>query len=79
MRELLKVPDALPPSLDSLRRSLRERMLRAVALAEVGAKDSSAVAAQRAKLQSTWARALQADKTISSATRAHWLPRLMDP
>ena len=79
MRELLKVPDALPPSLDALRRSLRERLLRAEALAAAGANVDSAVAAQRAKLQAAWARALKADKTVSPATRAHWFPRLMDP
>ena len=79
MRELLEVPDALPSSLDALRRSLRERVLRAEALAAAGATDGSAVAAQRAKLQAAWARALKADKTLSPATRAHWRPRLMDP
>lgn len=79
MRALLAVPDPLPPSLDALRRSLKERALRADALAAAGAKGEADAAAGRAKLESTWARALNADSSLTPATRSHWLPRLMDP
>ena len=79
MRALLDVPGDLPPSLNSLRRSLRERMLRAEALAEAGASDGSDAGTQRAKLQSIWARALDADSTLTTATRRYWLHRLMGP
>ena len=79
MRALLAVPDPLPPSLDALRRSLKERALRADALAAAGAKGEADVAAGRAKLESAWARALNADASLTPVTRSHWLPRLMDP
>jgi len=79
MRELLDVPDALPPPLAALRRSLKERMLRVDALAAAGATGDSAAKARRAKLQSIWASALNADATLTPATRKHWLPRLMAP
>jgi len=79
MRELLDVPDALPPPLAALRRSLKERMLRVDALAAADATGDSAAKARRAKLQSIWASALNADATLTPATRKHWLPRLMAP
>ena len=79
MRELLAIPAPLPQSLAALRRALRERALRADALAAAGAKGEADVAAGRAKFESAWARALNADSTLAPATRAYWLPRLMDP
>ena len=77
MLALLSVPEPLPPRLEALRRSLRERALRAEALAAAGA--GADAEAKRAKLQSAWARALDADVGISPATRRHWLTRMMDP
>ena len=79
MRELLALPEPLPPSLAALRRSLRERVKRADALLAAGACGEDEAASKRAKVQSIWARALDADATLSPVTRNHWRLRLMDP
>lgn len=79
MRELLAVPAPLPPTLVALRRSLRERAKRADALVAAGASGEEEAAAKRAKLQSAWTRSLDADSSLSPATRRHWRARLMDP
>ena len=76
---MLGVPQDLPAHLDALRRSLRGRALRAEALEKAGAKTRSEAEAARARLAAMWSRALDADATISSATRDHWRTRLMSP
>ena len=58
MRGLLEVPQPLPYDLVALRRSYRERLLRNEALLRAGAKTPEAAAAQRAKLEAAWRRAL---------------------
>jgi len=77
MRELLRVPLALPPALESRRLALRERLLRNEALLKAGAKTPDAAAAQRANLEATWRRSLNLAR-IDEATRAYWLVRLME-
>ena len=77
MRELLRVPLALPPALESRRLALRERLLRNEALLKAGAKTPDAAAAQRAKLEATWRRSLKLAQ-IDETTRAYWLVRLME-
>ena len=77
MRELLRVPRALPPALESRRLALRERLLRNEALLKAGAKTPDAAAAQRANLETTWRRSLKLAQ-IDEATRAYWLVRLME-
>ena len=77
MRELLRVPLALPPALESRRLALRERLLRNEALLKAGAKTPDAAAAQRANLEATWRRSLKLAR-IDEATRAYWLVRLME-
>lgn len=76
MRELLSVPAPLPPDLVALRRSLKERAKRADALVAAGASGEADAAAKHAKLQSAWVRALDADATLSPATRMYWRSRL---
>ena len=78
MRELLRVPLALSPALESRRLALRERLLRNEALLKAGAKTPDAAAAQRANLEATWRRSLKLAQ-IDEATRAYWLVRLMEP
>ena len=75
MRELLRVPLALPPALASRRIALRERLLRSEALLKAGAKTPEAAAAQRERLEIAWRRALEFAK-LDEATRAYWLERL---
>ena len=75
MRELLRVPLALPPALESRRLALRERLLRNEALLKAGAKTPEAAAAQRARLEATWRRSLE-DANLDGVTRAYWLSRL---
>ena len=77
MRELLRVPLALPPALESRRLALRERLLRNEALLKAGAKTPDAAAAQRANLEATWRRSLKLAR-IDETTRAYWLVRLME-
>ena len=77
MRELLRVPLALPPALESRRLALRERLLRNEALLKAGAKTPDAAAAQRANLEATWRRSLKLAQ-IDETTRAYWLVRLME-
>ena len=77
MRELLRVPLALPPALESRRLALRERLLRNEALLKAGAKTPDAAAAPRANLEATWRRSLKLAR-IDEATRAYWLVRLME-
>ena len=77
MRELLRVPRALPPALESRRLALRERLLRNEALLKAGAKTPEAAAAQRARLETAWRHALESS-AIDSVTCAHWLDRLSD-
>ena len=75
MRELLRVPLALPPALESRRLALRERLLRNEALLKAGAKTPDAAAAQRARLEAAWRRSLE-DANLDDATRTYWLSRL---
>ena len=75
MRELLRVPLALPPALESRRLALRERLLRNEALLKAGVKTPEAAAAQRERLEIAWRRALESAK-LDEATRAYWLDRL---
>ena len=77
MRELLRVPLALPPLLESRRLALRERLLRNEALLEAGAKTPEAAAAQRARLEIAWRRALEESK-VDVATRDYWNVHLTD-
>ncbi len=79
MRALLAMPEPLPPSLAALRRSLRERTKRSDALAAAGVCGKDEAAAGRARLQSAWTRALEADESLSPAARAYWRSRLMGP
>ena len=79
MRELLALPEPLPPTLVALRRSLKERAKRTDALVAAGVSNEDEAAAKRARLQSAWTRALDADSSLSPATRRHWRARLMDP
>ena len=72
MRELLRVPLALPPALESRRRALRERLLRSEALLKAGAKTPETAAAQRERLEVAWRRALEFAE-VDAATRAYWL------
>jgi len=72
MRELLRVPLALPPALESRRLALRERLLRNEALLKAGAKTPEAAAAQRERLETAWRRSLEL-APIDEATRAYWL------
>lgn len=60
MRSLLALPPPLPPDLVALRRSLDERFRRNEALLKAGAKTEAQAAAQRAKLEAVWQRALRA-------------------
>ena len=78
MRELLRVPLALPPALESRRIALRERLLRSEALLKAGAKTPEAAAAQRERLETAWRRALESAK-LDEATRAYWLEKLAAP
>ena len=75
MRELLRVPLALPPALESRRLALRERLLRNEALLKAGAKTPDAAAAQRARLEAAWRRSLEG-ANLDGATRVYWLSRL---
>ena len=75
MRELLRVPLALSPALESRRLALRERLLRNEALLKAGVKTPEAAAAQRERLEIAWRRALESAK-LDEATRAYWLDRL---
>ena len=77
MRELLRVPLALPPALEARRLALRERLLRNEALLKAGAKTPEAAAAQRANLEFAWRRTMETS-TVDAATRAYWLGRLSD-
>ena len=77
MRALLRVPRGLPPPLDNLRRSIRERCLRSEALLKAGAKSPESAAAQRAQLESAWLRALDS-APMDSAPRAYWKAHLFD-
>ncbi len=77
MRELLRVPLALPPALESRRLALRERLLRNEALLKAGAKTPDAAAAQRANLEATWRRTLETSN-IDVVTRGYWLAHLTD-
>ena len=77
MRALLRVPLGLPPPLDNLRRSIRERCLRSEALLKAGAKSPESAAAQRAKLETAWRHALDS-AGLDPVTRSHWLAHLMD-
>jgi len=72
MRALLEVPEPLPPDLEALRKSLRERVLRVNALEAAGARDRESAAAARAKLQAVWTRALEADASLSPAARRNF-------
>ena len=78
MRELLRVPLALPPALESRRIALRERLLRNEALLKAGAKTPETAAAQRERLEIAWRRALESAK-LDEATRAYWLEKLAAP
>ena len=71
MRELLRVPLALPPALESRRLAIRERLLRNDALLKAGAKAPAAAAAQRARLESTWRHVLESAE-IDETARAYW-------
>ena len=71
MRELLRVPLALPPALASRRRALRERLLRNEALLKAGAKTPEDAAVQRERLEVAWRRALES-AGVDEATRASW-------
>ena len=62
MRSLLALPPPLPPDLVALRRSLDERFRRNEALLKAGAKTEAQAAAQRAKLEAVWKRALRASR-----------------
>lgn len=62
MRSLLELPPPLPPDLVALRRSLDERFRRNEALLKAGAKTEAQAAAQRAKLEAVWKRALRASR-----------------
>ena len=62
MRELLQTPKPLTPDLAALQRSHRERLLRNEALLKAGAKTEAQAAAQRAKLEAVWQRALRASR-----------------
>ena len=62
MRSLLALPPPLPPDLVALRRSLDERFRRNEALLKAGAKTEAQAAAQRAKLEAVWQRALRASR-----------------
>lgn len=62
MRSLLALSPPLPPDLVALRRSLDERFRRNEALLKVGAKTEAQAAAQRAKLEAVWQRALRASR-----------------
>ena len=77
MRELLRVPLALPPALESRRLALRERVLRNEALLKAGAKTPEVAAAQRARLEAAWRRTLETS-TVDFATRDYWLVHLTD-
>ena len=77
MRELLQVPLALPPTLQARRLTLRERFLRNEALLKVGAKTPEAAAAQRARLETAWRRALETSG-VDAATRDYWKEHLTD-
>ena len=79
MRELLALPEPLPPALVALRRSLKERAMRTEALVAAGACGEAEAESKRARLQSIWARALEDESSLSAATRRHWQVRLMDP
>ena len=78
MRALLALPAPLPPKLVALRRSLNERAKRADALFAAGAMTEDESIAKRAKLESIWARALDADDTLSQDTRKYWRSRLWE-
>ena len=75
MRELLRVPLALPPALESRRLALRERLLRNEALLKAGAKTPEDAAAQRARLETAWRRTMES-ADVDETTRAYWLDRL---
>ena len=77
MRELLRVPLALPPALESRRLALRERLLRNEALLAAGAKTPESAAAQRKRLETAWRRSLE-DSNVDAATRDYWNARLTD-
>ena len=62
MRSLLALPPPLPPDLVALRRSLDERFRRNEVLLKAGAKTEAQAAAQRAKLEAVWQRALRASR-----------------
>ncbi len=71
MRELLRVPLALPPALESRRLALRERLLRNEALLKAGVKTPDAAAVQRERLETAWRKTLE-QAPIDAATRARW-------
>ena len=77
MRELLQIPLALPPALEARRLALRERLLRNEALLKAGAKTPEAAAAQRARLETVWRRALETSG-VDAATRDYWKEHLTD-
>ena len=74
MRELLRVPLALPPALESRRLALRERLLRNEALLKAGAKTPEDAAAQRARLENAWRRPKESADGHET-TSAYWLDR----
>lgn len=76
---MLGLPQDLPAHLDALRRSLRGRVRRVEALEKAGAKTRSEAEAARTRLSAMWSRALDAEATLSAATRDHWRTRLMSP
>ena len=78
MRELLRVPLALPPALESRRLALRERLLRNEALLKAGAKTPEDAAAQRARLETAWHRTMES-ADVDETTRAYWLEELAAP
>ena len=78
MRELLRVPLALPPALESRRLALRERLLRNEALLKAGAKTPEDAAAQRARLETAWRRTMES-ADVDETTRAYWLEELAAP
>lgn len=69
MRSLLALPPPLPPDLVALRRSLDERFRRNEALLKAGAKTEAQAAAQRAKLESVWQRALRASREAQQSRK----------
>ena len=78
MRSLLAIPEPLPPALVALRRSLNERAKRTDALVAAGACSEEAAAAKRARLESIWTRAVDAEDALTPAMRKYWRSRLVE-